>query len=64
MLNRLLFVTCGLTVLGLLALHDATPPYTTAQQVVGLLTLPAFVAMSGLILVFLVQPLWPRNKDD
>ena len=59
MLNRLLCVTCGLTVLGLLARYTTrrrpTPPRSRWW---GLLTLPAFVAMSGLILVFLVQVPW------
>ena len=64
MLNHLLGMTTVLTALGLLALSDATPPYTPAQRVVALLTMPAFVAMSGLILVFLVQPLWTGKKDD
>ena len=64
MLNRLLFVTTGLTALGLLALFDATPPYTPAERVVALLTLPVFLAMSGLILAFLVQPLWTGKKDE
>ena len=64
MLNHLLGMTTVLTALGLLALSDATPPYTPAQRVVALLTMPAFVAMSGLILVFLVQPLWTGKKDE
>ena len=64
MRNRLLGMTFGLTALGLLALHGATPPYTTAQRVVALLTMPAFLAMTGLILVFLVQPLWTGKKDE
>ena len=64
MLNRLLVITTVLTALGLLALFGATPPYTTAQRVSGVLTMTVFLALSGLILAFLVQPLWTGKKDE
>lgn len=64
MLMRLLFLASAWTLFGVVVLADATRPYTTADRVVAVLTVPGPFITLGLLLAFCVQPVWGGDEDD
>lgn len=64
LLLRSLFVASAWTLFGAAALADAVPPYSTAERVIAVLTVPGPFATLGLLLAYCVQPAWTRPKDD
>ena len=64
MLMRALFLASAWTLFGVLALADATPPYSLAERVIAVLTVPGPLATLGLLVVFCVQPVWTGKKGD
>ena len=64
MLMRLLFLASAWTLFGVIVLADATLPYTTAERVMAVLTVPGPFITLGLLLAFCGQPVWGGKKED
>lgn len=64
MLMRALFLASAWTCFGVVALADAAPPYSMAERVIALLTIPGPFITLGLLLVFCVQPAWDDKEED
>ena len=64
MLMRSLFLASAWTLFGVVALADATPPYSVAERVIGVVTAPGPFITLGLLLVFCVQPAWTGKKEE
>ena len=61
---RLLFLATAWTLFGVVVLADATRPYTTADRVMAVLTVPGPFIVLALLLAFCVEPVWGGKKDD
>ena len=61
---RALFLASAWTLFGVVVLADATRPYTLAERVMAVLTVPGPFITLGLLLAFCVQPLWGGKKED
>lgn len=61
-LMRWLFLASAWTLFGVVVLTDATRPYTTADRVMAVLTVPGPFIVLGLLLAFCVQPVWGGRK--
>ena len=59
-----LFLASAWTLFGVVVLADASRPYTTADRVIAVLTVPGPFMTLGLLLAFCVQPLWRGKKED
>lgn len=64
MFSRALFLASAWTLFGAAALADAAPPYSTAERVIAVLTVPGPFATLGLLLAYCVQPAWSAPKED
>lgn len=64
MLIRALFLASAWTLFGAAALADAAPPYSTAERVIAVLTVPGPFVTLGLLLAYCVQPVWTGTQDD
>ena len=61
---RWLFLASAWTLFGVVVLADATRPYTTADRIMAVLTIPGPFITLGLLLAFCVQPVWGGKKED
>ena len=64
MLMRLLFLASAWTLFGVVVLADATRPYTTADRVIAVLTVPGPFAALGLLVAGLCRWAWDGKEDD
>ena len=61
---RWLFLASAWTLCGVVGLADASRPYTAAERVMAVLTIPGPFIIIGLLLAFCVQPFWGGKKED
>lgn len=64
LLIRSLFLASAGTLFGLVALADATPPYSAVDRTIAVLTVPGPFVTPSLLLIYCVQPVWTGKTDD
>lgn len=64
LLMQWLFLASAWTLFGVVVLADATRPYTTADRIMAVLTIPGPFITLALLLAFCVQPVWGGKKED